>query len=252
MLSSKVNEANIHVVSAAFVLVLLTVCALVIRIGYRNPEARIVPSSKGGLGNIFEVIVEFVLGLMRQVMGDQAPKYFPLIGTLFVYILTCNLLGLIPGFLPPTDNINTNLACSLTVFVYYNIMGIKSHGLKNYLRHFMGPIIWLGPLMFVIELIGHLVRPVSLSLRLAGNITGDHLVLSIFQGLVPYFIPIAFLALGVFVSFIQAFVYSLLSTIYIALATEHGDDHGGEAHHKAVPHHAEPVYPHVAPAELKS
>jgi len=130
-------------------------------------------------------------------------------------------LGLIPGFLPPTDNINTNLAIALTVFVYYHIMGIKAHGVKNYLKHFMGPILWLGPLMIVIELIGHCVRPISLSLRLFGNITGDHLVLGIFSGLVPILVPVVFMALGLFVSFIQAFVFSLLSMIYINLATAH-------------------------------
>lgn len=224
MISSRITEANVHVVTAAFVLVLLSAAAVVINRRYRNPEEHLVPPPRGGLGNIFEVILEGVMSLMRQTMGERAPRYFPLITTLFIYILTCNLLGVVPGFLPPTDNINTNLACALTVFFYYNVMGIREHGFKNYLRHFMGPIVWLGPLMLVIELISHLVRPVSLSLRLFGNINGDHLVLSIFQSLVPFPIPIAFLALGVFVSFIQAFVFSLLATIYIALATEHGEE----------------------------
>jgi F-type H+-transporting ATPase subunit a len=134
-------------------------------------------------------------------------------------------MALIPGFVPPTDNINTNLAMSLTVFVYYHIMGVKAHGLKGYLKHFMGPILWLAPLIFVTEIIGHCVRPLSLSLRLFGNITGDHLVLGIFSNLVPVLVPVAFLALGLFVSFIQAFVFSLLSMIYINLATAHEEHH---------------------------
>lgn len=221
LLSDRINHHNIHVFSAAFVLLFIVVATLLVHRKLKNVEARLVPEPKGSLANLFEVSVEKILGLMEGVMGHDAPKYFPLIGTLFIYIFLCNCLALIPGFVPPTDNINTNLACALTVFVYYHVMGIKVHGVKGYLRHFMGPIIWLGPLMFVIELMGHLVRPVSLSLRLFGNITGDHLVLGIFSQLTPILVPVVFLALGLFVSFIQAFVFSLLSMIYISLATAH-------------------------------
>jgi F-type H+-transporting ATPase subunit a len=107
------------------------------------------------------------------------------------------------------------------VFLYYNVVGIKTQGLKNYLGHMTGPILWLAPLIFVIELISHLVRPMSLSLRLFGNINGDHVVLGIFSDLVPLVLPVIFMALGIFVSVIQAFVFTLLSTIYIGLATAH-------------------------------
>ncbi len=215
-----VNHHNVHIIHSALVVVVLALISVVVHRKLRNTEERLIPKPKGSLTNLMEVAVEQILGLMEGVIGPNAEKYFPLIGTLFIYILLCNLLSVIPGFLPPTDNINTNLACSLTVFVYYNYVGIKEHGL-GYLKHFMGPIIWLGPLMLLIELIGHVVRPVSLSLRLFGNITGDHLVLGIFSDLVPVLIPVIFLCLGVFVAFIQAFVFSLLSMIYVGLATEH-------------------------------
>ena len=220
----RINHHNIHVFSSGLVVVFLIVSALLVHRKLKRVEERLVPAPKTTLVNLFESAVENLLGLMRGIVGADAPKYLPLIGSLFIYIFLCNVLALIPGFLPPTDNINTNFACALTVFVYYHVMGIRTHGLKGYLKHFMGPILWLGPLMFVIEMIGHLVRPVSLSLRLFGNITGDHLVLGIFSDLVPIFVPVIFLALGLFVSFIQAFVFSLLSTIYISLATAHEEE----------------------------
>jgi len=114
----------------------------------------------------------------------------------------------------------TNAAMAGTIFVYYNYSGFKEHGI-GYLKHFTGPVIWLAWLMLPIELIGHLVRPVSLSLRLAGNITGDHLVLGIFTDLTHFVIPIVFVGLGVFVAFVQAFVFTLLSTIYVSMAVSH-------------------------------
>lgn len=221
----KINHHNIHIFSAGLVVLFLIVAALMVHRKLKRVEERLVPAPKTTLVNLFETAVENILGLMEGILGHDAPKYLPLIGTLFIYIFLCNVLALIPGFVPPTDNINTNLACSLTVFVYYHIMGIKAHGLKGYLKHFMGPILWLAPLIFVIELIGHCVRPVSLSLRLFGNITGDHLVLGIFSDLTPILVPVVFLALGLFVSFIQAFVFSLLSMIYINLATAHEEHH---------------------------
>jgi F-type H+-transporting ATPase subunit a len=221
LISKKITHENIHVFTALLVAVLLIGASLWVRKKLIRLEQSLVPSDRFSLTNTFEVVIENILSLMEGVMGPNARRYFPLIATLFVYIFTCNLLGVIPGFLPPTDNVNTNAACALTVFVYYNYMGIKEHGLINYIKHFMGPIWWLGPLMLVIELISHLVRPVSLSLRLFGNITGDHLVLQIFSDLVPLIIPVIFMILGIFVAFIQAFVFTLLSMIYIALATAH-------------------------------
>ncbi len=225
LISEKINHQNIHVFSAALVVLLIVVASFLAHRRLKRTDERLIPEGRTTLSNLFEVAVENILGLMQGIMGAEASRYFPLIGALFIYIFLCNLLSVIPGFLPPTDNINTNFACAITVFIYYHVMGIRTHGFKNYLKHFMGPIIWLAPLMFVIEIIGHLVRPVSLSLRLFGNITGDHLVLGIFSNLVPLFVPVIFMALALFVAFIQAFVFSLLSTIYIALATAHEEGH---------------------------
>ncbi len=216
----EVNHHNVHMMYSTFIFIVLCLISLFTFFKLRKAEARLVPESKGSLANIMEVAVEKLLGLMEDIVGKDAPKYFPLIGTLFIFIFLNNLLSVVPGFLPPTDNINTTLACGLTTFLYYNYVGFKENGV-GYLKHFMGPIIWLGPLMLVIEVIGHLVRPVSLGLRLFGNITGDHLVLGIFSDLVPLVVPVVFLGLGTFVSFIQAFVFSLLSLIYVGLAVEH-------------------------------
>jgi F-type H+-transporting ATPase subunit a len=126
---------------------------------------------------------------------------------------------LIPGFYPPTANLNTNAALALTVFFMTHVVGIKKHGLA-YLKHFMGPILWLAPLIFIIEIIGHLARPMSLSLRLFGNMYGHEIVLMIFVGLVPFLLPVPMMLMGVLVAFIQTFVFTLLAMIYIAGALE--------------------------------
>lgn len=218
-------EAYTHVIAAGAILSFLIVCAVIVRTRYANASANLVPTTRGGIATTFELGVEGIVGLMESVMGHNARKYLPLIGSLFIYIFVSNLLGMIPGFVPPTSNINTNLACALIVFVTYNVMGIREQGLKNYIKHFMGPIIWLAPLMIVLELISHLVRPVSLSVRLFGNIMGDHMVLGVFTELTKVGIPVIFLGLALFVSFIQAFVFSLLSMIYISLATTSDEHH---------------------------
>lgn len=218
-------EAYSHVLAAGAVLTFLLVSAFLVRRRYANASANLVPTTQGGVSTAFELGVEGIVNLMESVMGPSARKYLPLIGSLFIYIFVSNLLGMIPGINPPTSNINTNLACSLIVFVTYNIMGIREQGLKNYIKHFMGPIIWLAPLMIILELVSHLVRPMSLSIRLFGNIMGDHMVLGVFTELTKVGIPVIFLGLALFVSFIQAFVFSLLSMIYISLATAHEEHH---------------------------
>lgn len=215
----------IHIYHSVFIALLLLVLSVIVYFKLRNTEKALVPSAKIGVGSVFEVACESILGLMEGIIGHDAKKYFPLIGTLFIYIFLNNILGVLPGFLPPTDNINTTLACGLMVFVYFNYIGIRENGVVNYFKHFAGPVIFLAPLMLIIELIGIAVRPVSLALRLFGNITGDHMVLGIFSDLVPIGVPVLFLALGIFVSFIQAFVFSLLSTIYVALALPHEEHH---------------------------
>lgn len=215
-----------HVVTAGVVGLFLILCAVIANRRLRHTEQCLIPSAKATPSTFFEIIVESLLGLMKGVLGDKAQKYFPLIGALFIYIFTCNIVGLIPGLAPPTDNINTNAACALLVFLYYNYLGIKEHGAKNYLKNFMGPLAgdWkfiLITILFVcLELISHCLRPFTLTLRLFGNMTGDHLVLERFSELVPLLIPIIFLGLGLFIALMQAFVFSLLTIVYIGLAIE--------------------------------
>lgn len=209
-----------HMVSATLVFIFLTVVAIVVGRRYRNPEEAIIPPSKFGLAALFDLMIEKLNDLFNDVIGHGAEKHVPILAATFIYILSSNLIGSIPGFPPPTSTVTNNAAIALTIFAYYNYQGLREHGI-GYVKHFMGPVIWLAWLMLPIELIGHMVRPVSLSLRLAGNITGDHTVLNIFTDLTYIFIPMVFVGLGFFVAFIQAFVFTLLSTIYVALAVGH-------------------------------
>ena len=187
----------------------------------KGPDGGLVPESKLTFKNFFEIIAESLYKLTESVIGHhETPTYYPIIGTLFVFIFTSNILGLIPAFQPATDNMNTTRALGVFVFVYYNYAGFKTHGVR-YLKQFLGPVLWLAPLMLVIELASHIFRPVSLALRLRGNILGDHIVLGVFSGLVPYFLPVVFYGLGVFVAFIQAFVFCLMTMVYISLSTSH-------------------------------
>ncbi len=172
-----------------------------------------------GVQNLMEAVVTGIDGLIEETMGEEGKAFFPMIATFALFILVCNLIGLVPGFYPPTANLNTNAALALTVFFMTHIVGFKKHGIA-YLKHFMGPIIWLAPLMFVIEIIGHIARPLSLTLRLFGNMYGHEIVLMIFLALVPLFLPIPMMLMGVLVAFIQTFVFTLLAMIYIAGALE--------------------------------
>jgi F-type H+-transporting ATPase subunit a len=214
-----------HVVMALVVSVTLVLTTFVARAQLnavmRSADGGLVPDSKLTYRNFFEIVAESLYGLTQSVIGHhEAPIYFPVIGTMFVFIFFSNLLGLIPGVLPPTDNLNTTLALGTFVFIYYNYAGLKANGM-SYLKHFLGPILWLAPLMLVIEIASHVFRPLSLALRLRGNIMGDHVVLHVFSGLVPLLLPVIFYGLGVFVAFIQAFVFCLMTMVYISLSTAH-------------------------------
>jgi F-type H+-transporting ATPase subunit a len=174
----------------------------------------------GGLQNFMEVIINGIENMVIETMGEHGRPYFPLIATLAIFVLVSNLIGLVPGFFPPTANINTTAACAVVVFVTTHVVGVKEHGFK-YIKHFMGPILWLAPMMFFIEVIGHFSRVISLTLRLFGNMNGHELVLMIFFGLAPFLVPLPMMMMGVLVSFIQAFVFMLLAMIYIQGSLEH-------------------------------
>jgi F-type H+-transporting ATPase subunit a len=173
-----------------------------------------------GLQNFMEVLVDALLNLAEENIGHKWGKYFfPLIGTIGLYILVCNFMGLIPGFTAPTSNINTTASMAVPVFLATHVYGIRVHGIK-YIKHFLGPIVWLAPMMFIIEFIGHLVRPITLSVRLFGNMIAKHMILFALALLAPVIVPVAILGLGVLVSLIQAFVFVLLTALYLAGAVE--------------------------------
>ncbi len=220
-----VNHDNIHVATAIFVFIILTTVSIVVYIKMKNPQNNVIPDDKISIKNILETLIEKLANMANDIIGKEGEKYLPLLGTVFIFILLSNLLGLIPGFLPPTENMNTNLACGLCIFIATHYYGLKEHGMK-YLKHFMAPItgifgIFLSLIFFPIEIVSHVFRPMSLSIRLFGNINGDHAVLSIFSDLVPVAIPVLFLFLGLLVAIIQALVFTLLSMIYISLAVSH-------------------------------
>jgi F-type H+-transporting ATPase subunit a len=186
--------------------------------------AGLIPPRKMTLRNFFEVMAETVYGMVEGAMGEHnAKRFFPLIGTLWLFILLGNLIGLIPGFVSPNDTVKTNLALAATVFFATHIYGFKENGI-GYLKHFLGPSLVLAPLMVIIEVISHLARPISLTLRLMGNMIADHKVVFSFFTLVPWFVPLPFYLLGLLVCLIQAIVFCTLTMVYLSMAVEH-DDH---------------------------
>jgi F-type H+-transporting ATPase subunit a len=190
------------------------------RIGKDNKD-RLIPEAKMSKRNFFEIIIDATLGIAEGVMGrKKAERFLPLIGTLVFFIFFNNIIGLIPGFVPATDTLKTNLALSVLVFLMTHVYGVMEHGI-GYFKHFFGPVWYLAWLMFPIEVISHLARPVSLSLRLLGNIFADHKVLSSFFVLVPILVPLPFLILGILVCTVQTLVFSLLTMVYIEMATAH-------------------------------
>jgi len=173
----------------------------------------------GRFQNVMEVVVEGIDTFLTDTMGPEGRKFFPLIATLGIYILTSNLLGLIPGFESPTANLNTTVSLAVVVFAMTHIVGIQIHGIK-YVKQFMGPVWWLTPLMMPIEIISHLSRPLSLSVRLFGNIMGEDIVLAVVLLLVPLLVPLPVIVLMIFTSCIQTVVFMLLTMMYIAGAME--------------------------------
>jgi F-type H+-transporting ATPase subunit a len=227
-------EHKLHIAQHVITFALVGILFLLVGVIYRSKSSGVkntaIPDRGITFRNMVEALGQFVYNLARNIMGEeQAKKYYTVIVLLFSYIFFNNVIGLIPGFLPPTDNFNTTLALGLFVFLYYNYQGIKEQGLIGHVKHFMGPVWYLAVLIFPIEIISHAVRPLSLGLRLKGNMEGDHLVLTIFSNLVPYVVPIPFYVIGLFVCFMQAFVFTLLTMVYISLATAH-HDHEEHAH----------------------
>jgi len=209
-----------HTFTALLVMALLLVLACLARRSLLQSADPVVPEDGVSIRNVFELLVELIVGLSDGIIGLKGRKYVHLFGSFFIFILTANLFGLLPGFSPPTNNLNTTLGLGLVSFCAYHYFGMREHG-AGYIKQFLGPMLVLAPFFLVLEGISHLVRPFSLALRLFGNMFGDHLVVEIFTDLTKVGVPVLFYILGALVSVIQAFVFTLLSVIYVAMAISH-------------------------------
>lgn len=187
-------------------------------------ENSLIPSDKFNARNIMEIFIESFYNMTKDIIGPDARKFFPWVATFAIFIFFSNLIGMIPGFVPPTNNLNTTLALGIFSFGLYNWYGIKEQGLVGHFKHFLGPMPVLAPLMLPIELISHFARPLSLSLRLMGNIAGDHLVLGIFLSIFAFVLPLPIMLLGMIVILVQTLVFTILTIVYISMAVEH-DSH---------------------------
>ena len=208
------------IATAGFVAGLLVVFAALVSRKLGATDAALEPEDGITARNLAEGLVEAISGLAEGVIGHGAQRYVPLLASFFVFILACNLIGLVPGFSPPTSDFNITFGLGLVSFVAYQVAGAREHGLR-YVKQFLGSVVLLYPLMLVVELFSHVFRPVSLGIRLFANMVADHQVVEIFTGLTKIGIPVAFYALGAFVCVVQAFVFTMLSAIYIALAVSH-------------------------------
>lgn len=220
----RIFETMHHVFAALFVVIVLVIMSLIARNRLKNIEEAIIPSPKITITNLMEVMMSVIMSLMKDIIGKDYRRHVPLVATLALFILFSNLLSLLPGFVGPTDNLNTTIGCGLVVFVYFNVQGLRVHGF-GHITHLANPVgAWWGwflfPLLFPVEVIGLLVRPFSLGVRLAGNMIGDHKVLFAFAAVLPFLLPLPFYVLGLLVCIIQTIVFCLLTCVYISLHTQ--------------------------------
>ena len=218
------SEAMAHrfapVASTALVTIVLLVLGLYFSKKVSSAGEDLIPDERFSLRGVVEMVLDFVHNLAKDNCGHDFRGFLPLLATLFLVILVGNLSGLIPGFTPATLDISSNLAMGLIVFGVYNVAGFREHGF-GYLKQFWGPVAAIGPLFVFIEIVSHLSRPFSLSLRLAGNIFADHLILSVFTGLTYVVAPSLLMFFGLLVAGMQSFVFTLLTSIYISMAISH-------------------------------
>jgi F-type H+-transporting ATPase subunit a len=204
------------------VMVLIVAIFMIVLFTLAGRKRALIP---GKMQNVLEIIVESFESQMTEIIGPEGRKFLPVVGTVGLFIFFCNLLGLIPGLMSPTSKLNVTVGCALSVFVYYHVQGMKAQGPLKYLKHFLGPIPALAPLMLPIELISHFSRPVSLSIRLFSNIFAEEVLIVVIASIIPVLLPLPFMALSIFTAFLQAFVFVLLSCIYIAGAVEQAEEH---------------------------
>jgi F-type H+-transporting ATPase subunit a len=213
-------------VMSALILVAWTILCVLVR---RNLSVE----RPGRLQILLEDGLRAVESMVRDYVGHKAPRYLAIVVTMFVFILTGNLMGLVPGLKSPTSSINVTIGCALTVAVYYHIQGIKAQGIGSYLKHFAAPPgapLFIAPIMLPIEIISHVSRVLSLSLRLFGNIFAEDLVIVILFSIVPFLVPLPMMFLGIITALLQAYIFVLLTTIYLggAVATEHEQHEHGD------------------------
>ena len=204
-----------HVIMALLVLV---ICAIFFPLATR----RLSRDNPGPLQHVLELVVGGLRGLLHEIVGHDSDRFLPIIGAFATFIFLSNIFGLFYFLQPPTANVNTTFALSLSSFLYFNYQGIRKQGLFGYLKHFMGPVMWLAPIFFIIEMIGNLARILSLGMRLFGNILGEHTATGIFMGMLPLILPWPMMGLGIFGAFLQTFVFVMLLMVYIggAVAAE--------------------------------
>jgi F-type H+-transporting ATPase subunit a len=201
-----------HVIMALLVLLISAIVFPLVsrRISRENP---------GHFQQMLELVVSGLKGLLNDIVGHGGDRFLYIIGGFAVFIFVSNIFGVFFFLQPPTSNPNTTFALAVCAFLYYNYQGIRSQGIVHYVKHFMGPLPLLAPLMFPIELIGHFARILSLGMRLFGNIFGEHAATGIFMGILPFVIPWPMMGLGIFGAFLQTFVFIMLTMVYIAGAT---------------------------------
>jgi F-type H+-transporting ATPase subunit a len=211
-----------HLFQDYVVMCFIAALLLMVLMGLAARRAQTVPSKRQSL---LELIIQAFEGQLVEIIGEKGRQFLPLIATMGLFIFACNLIGLVPGFMSPTSKLTVTAACALVVFFYYHWQGIKAQGPVKYLKHFFGPIPALAPLMLPIEIISHFSRVVSLSIRLFGNIFAEELLIVVMVSIIPFFLPLPFMAIAIFTSLIQAFVFVLLACIYIAGAVAHEEEH---------------------------
>ncbi len=225
------------IVMSVLILIGLSVLCLLIR-------SRLSVENPGKLQLALEEAVSFLNGMLDDYIGPKGRNYLALVGAIFIFILVGNLMGLVPGLTSPTSNFNVTLGCAVTVFVYYQFHGFKEQGILGYMKHFLvppGAPIWIAPIYLPIEIISHLSRILSLSVRLFGNIFGEDLVILILASLVPFVVPLPMMFLGIVTAVLQAYIFAMLTTIYLAgaVVVDHGPDgHGAHGDQAAPEAHA--------------
>ena len=224
---------NYLVMTMLIVAVVTVVCLIM--------KSRLSVENPGKFQILLEDAVTGVVGLLTEWIGPDGKRYLPVIATLGLFILLGNYAGLVPGLMAPTSNINVTVGLAITTWVYYHFQGFKKQGVVNYLKHFAvppGAPVWMAPLMLIIELISHSSRLLSLSLRLFGNIFGEELVILILGSIIPFIVPLPMMFLGLITGGLQAFIFVLLSIIYLqaAVAVEH--EHDAHGHDAPAGHHA--------------